>query len=143
MKKGNSVNKVASQANIHSCCKKEEHRKTLRSYCAAVVAAFLACLCCSLPLIPLMLGLSAGSSLLSLTKYHLLFDIVRVLILLGSLIYIWREHQSSEKSALKNVQFWVCLLVTFAMYGSMTWFVQNIVAPRVSTSAPGMLHEHH
>jgi hypothetical protein len=133
----------AAMTDTHSCCKKLQQEKTLRSYVAAFVAAFLACLCCSLPLIPLMLGLSAGSSFLSLTKYHLLFDITGGLILLASLIYIWREHQSSEKPAWKSVQFWTCLLVTFIMYGAMTLVVKYVIAPRIPASAHVTFHDHH
>lgn len=46
------------KSESHSCCKKTQQRKTLLSYAAGAIAAFLACLCCSLPLIPIMLGLS-------------------------------------------------------------------------------------
>jgi len=111
----------------HSCCKNNKKGKTLRSYTAGIVAAFLACLCCSLPLIPLILGISAGTSLLSLTKYHLLFDILGALIILGSLVYIWHEHKSAETSVLKNKQFWTCLVVTFAMYAAMNMVLKQVI----------------
>lgn len=115
------------KSDLHSCCKKTQHTRTVRSYMAGIVAAFLACLCCSLPLIPLMLGISAGSSLLSLTKHHLLFDTFGVLILFGSLVYIWHEHKSEEKSAFKNRKFWTCLIVTFTMYAAMNVFFKQVV----------------
>jgi hypothetical protein len=103
---------LSQSSGIHSCCKKKaEKRKTLLSYFAAALAAFLACLCCSIPLIPLMLGLSAGSSLVSLTKHHVLFDLLGGLMLLGSLVWIWREHKTAETSVWRNRQFWTCLVV--------------------------------
>lgn len=86
---------AGSTNNEHSCCKKTQEHKTLRSYTVSAIAVFLACLCCSLPLIPLMLGLSAGSSLLSLTKHHLAFDVLGAMILFGSVVYIWHEHKSA------------------------------------------------
>lgn len=89
-----------------------------------------------------MIGLSTGSTLLGLTKYHLLFDIVGGLILLGSLIYIWHEHESSEKSAWKNAKFWTCLVVTFAMYGAMSFVIKYVVAPRLGISIQGSMHDH-
>lgn len=128
----------------HSCCKKTGERKTLLSYLAAVLAAFLACLCCSIPLIPLMLGLSAGSSLLSLTKHHKLFDVLGGLILLGSLVWIWREHKTAERSIWRNRQFWTCLVVTFAMYGVMNVVVKQVVAPNLASMAGQTnIHQHH
>lgn len=127
----------------HACCRKTLERKTLRSYATAVLAVFLACLCCSLPLIPLMLGLSAGSSLLTLTKYHALFEILGGVIVFGSVIYIWHEHKSTEKSVFKSKQFWTCLLFTFAMYAGMSFVVKQVVAPKLEAgSGQGSIHEH-
>jgi len=132
------------KSDRHSCCKKTQQARTIRSYLAGIVAAFLACLCCSLPLIPLMLGISAGSSLLSLTKHHLLFDTFGVLILLGSLIYIWREHKSEEKSAFKNRKFWTCLIVTFAMYAAMNVFLKQVVGHELAVrTGQTNIHVHH
>ena len=127
-------------SGVHSCCKKTDEHKTWRSY---AIAVFLACLCCSLPLIPLMLGLSAASSWLSLTKYHLLFDILGVIILYGTLIYIWREHKSTNKSVLKSKQFWTCLLVTFGMYAAMSFLVKQVMPPKLPVQAgQGNIHDH-
>ena len=132
------------KSDPHSSCKKTQKNKTLRSYLAGIIAAFLACLCCSLPLVPLMLGISAGSSLMSLTKYHLLFDIFGVIILLGSLVYIWREHKSEEKSKFRNARFWTCVVATFAMYAAMNVFLKQIVG-HVTAVRTGQtnLHVHH
>lgn len=128
----------------HSCCKQTQQARTFRTYLAGIVAAFLACLCCSLPLIPLMLGISAGSSLMSLTKHHLLFDIFGVLILLGSLVYIWREHKSEEKSVFKNRKFWTCLIVTFAMYAAMNVLLKQVVGHELAVRAGQTnIHAHH
>ncbi len=132
---------LPQSSSVHSCCKKSQKRKTLLSYLAAILAAFLACLCCSIPLIPLMLGLSAGSSLVSLTKNHMLFDLLGGLMLLGSLVWIWREHKEAEKSVWRNRQFWTCLVVTFTMYAAMNFVVKQIVASKL-TSVSGHSHEH-
>lgn len=128
----------------HSCCKTTQERRTLRSYLVGIVAAFLACLCCSLPLIPLMLGISAGSSLLSLTKYHLLFDVLGALILLGSLVYIWHEHKSAETSVLKNKKFWTCLVVTFVMYAAMNVVLKQVIGRELGAlTGQANTHVHH
>lgn len=127
-----------------SCCKKTQQERTLRSYLAGIVAAFLACLCCSLPLIPLMLGISASSSLLTLTKHHLLFDTFGIVILLGSLVYIWHEHRLEEKSAFMNRKFWTCLIVTFAMYSGMNVFLKQVVSHELAARADQTnIHVHH
>lgn len=118
--------------SAHSCCKKTERKKTLFSYLAAVLSAFFACLCCSVPLIPLMLGLSAGSTFLNLTRYHLFFDLLGGLMLLGSLIWIWREHKMKEQSSWRNKQFWKCLILTFAMYGAMSTVIKQIILPKIA-----------
>lgn len=134
---------VTPSTKAHSCCKRTEQRKTILSYLAAAIAAFLACLCCSLPLIPLMLGLSAGSSFLTLTKHHLVFDILGGVILLGSLLYIWHEHNASDKSAFKKPQFWTCLVITFTMYTAMSFVIKHIVLPKVAGASEYSIHEHH
>lgn len=91
-----------------------------------------------------MLGISAGSSLMSLTKHHLLFDIFGVLILLGSLVYIWREHKSEEKSVFKNRKFWTCLIVTFAMYAAMNVLLKQVVGHELAVRAGQTnIHAHH
>ncbi len=132
------------KSESHSCCKKTQQRKTLLSYAAGSIAAFLACLCCSLPLIPIMLGLSAGSSFLSLTKHHLLFDTLGAVILFGSLIYIWHEHKSAEKSVWKNKQFWTCLVITFAMYAAMNVFLKQVVGHELAVrTGQTNIHVHH
>lgn len=123
------------KADDNSCCKRSGRAKTLWSYFAAVASAFLACLCCSLPLIPLMLGLSAGSTFLSLTKQHVFFDVSGGLLLFGSLVWLWREHKTEEKSVWKNRQFWTCLILTFTMYGVMNTIVKQSLLPKISAIA--------
>ncbi|MBX9939970.1 MAG: hypothetical protein K2Y32_11990 [Candidatus Obscuribacterales bacterium] len=128
----------------HACCKRAERKKSLWSYFAAVLSAFLACLCCSVPLIPLMLGLSAGSTFLSLMRHHLIFDVLGGLMLLGSLIWIWREHKMGEQSVWKNKQFWTCLVLTFLMYGIMNTFIKHVIFPKLATLAgEKTVHQHH
>lgn len=129
-------------AEKHSCCKTSQERASLRSYLAATIAIFLACVCCSLPLLPLMLGLSGSSSFFSLTKYHKLFDIFGLLILLGSILYIWHEHKVVEKSVYKSRRFWICVIVTFAMYGGMTLVVKKIIFPKIYPLASHLFHSH-
>lgn len=130
--------------SAHACCKKTERKKSLWSYLAAVLSAVLACLCCSVPLIPLMLGLSAGSTFLSLTRHHLLFDALGGLMLLGSLIWIWREHKMGEQSVWKNKQFWKCLVLTFAMYGIMSTFIKQVIFPKLAVLAgEKAVHQYH
>lgn len=128
----------------HPCCKTTQKQASLRSYLAAILAVFLACLCCSLPLLPLMLGLSGSSSLLGLTKYHQLFDVFGSLIVLGSVAYIWHEHKATEQSVYKSRRFWTCLVITFAMYGGMTFVVKQLIFPKIYPMSSTMhIHENH
>lgn len=86
---------------------------------------------------------TTGSSFLSLTKYHLLFDIFGVLILFGSLVYIWHEHKLSETSVLKNKKFWTCLFVTFAMYAAMNMVLKQVISRELSArTGQSNIHVH-
>lgn len=124
-----------------TCSKNTAHR-TVRSYLAGAVAAILACLCCSLPLIPLMLGLSASSSLLGLNKYHAVFDVLGAVILFASLVYIWRRHKGAEIPFFRNKQFWACAVMSFLMYGGMSYVIKSEVAPRLLGSQATVHGEH-
>jgi hypothetical protein len=77
------------------------------------------------------------------TKYHALFDLLGGLMLLGSLVWIWREHKTAETSVWRNRQFWTCLVITFAMYATMSFVVKNIVVPKLTSGSGHMFsHEH-
>lgn len=126
----------------HSCCHKElpkgESRaqaatKSLRSYLVGLGAAFLACLCCSLALIPLMLGLSGGLLLKEqLGPYHTLFEAAAVIMLIGACVYTWQDHKKSGKSLNSLIMH---VAVTLGMYGLMTFVMNQWVAPVLSGEA--------
>ncbi|MBX9688622.1 MAG: hypothetical protein K2X27_18075 [Candidatus Obscuribacterales bacterium] len=134
----------------HSCCEEkkqeqagiEKKRRAPRSYVTGAVAAFLACLCCSLPLIPLMIGLGGVTIFKEqLGQYHLVFEVGAILILLTACGYMWKEHQRSGK-ALHS--FALQVAVTFAMYGVMTFAMQAFLAPILlgSSESQMKIHKH-
>lgn len=142
--KSGSKNEDTSLKEKHSCCKKSLQRPTLRSYAAGLLAASLACLCCSIPLIFLILGLSTTSSFLNLHKYHAMFDTVSGITLFAGLIYIWRKHNSKEKSFFKSKEFWFCLITVFFMYGAVSLAIKTLVSPIVSSASNSTnIHEDH
>ncbi|MBP6743853.1 hypothetical protein KBI23_00830 [bacterium] len=132
------------ESSARSCCKRTDRKKTLLSYLAAVVTAFFACLCCSVPLIALMLGVSGGSAFLGLTKHHLLFDLLGGIMVFGSLVWIWRERKPEERSVWRSKQFWTCFVFTFTMYGAMSLVLKQIILPKfASMTGEKNFHEHH
>lgn len=121
----------------HSCCEnppQEAHVqkhigevRSLKSYAAGAMAAFLACLCCSLPLIPLMLGLSGALAFKEqLGAYHQAFEAGAVVILLAACVHMWNRHKQSGRPIRS---FLVHVAVTFAMYGLMTFVMNQFLAP--------------
>lgn len=84
------------------------------------LAAAAACLCCSLPLIPLMVGLSAGSLLMPPTQAPWLFDALGWAVLLVAFLRIWRRHRQGSKDIRTDGQFWLRLAVTAAVFATMT-----------------------
>ncbi len=137
MKADHSSCEIASKANMPMGKKKD-----LRSYLLGMVAAFIACLCCSLPLIPLILGLS-GASLYreQLGQYHQLFEIVAIVVLIVACVFMWRRHREAKKplsSFLLQVAF------TLAMYGAMSFAMQQFLAPLLwGSSAKSTTHTNH
>lgn len=117
----------------HSSCGLD-HKETnppakagIRSYIVGAVAAFISCLCCSLPLIPLVLGLSGASSLREqLGKYHSLFEIASIMILIAACLFMWkrnRKHNKPLKSLLMQIAF------TLTMYFAMSVIMQRLIVP--------------
>lgn len=122
----------------HSCCHKEIPKgeraqaatKSLRSYLVGLGAAFLACLCCSLALIPLMLGLSGGLLLKEhIGSYHTLFEVAAVIILVCACVFMWKDHKKSGRSLLSLIMH---IAVTLGMYVLMTFVMNQWVAPALS-----------
>lgn len=141
-KRQNEMEKPGSWDAGHAGCHERKQQKTLGSYLTGFGAAFLACVCCLVPLIPLMLGLSGGSLLLSLSKYHVLFDVLGGLILLAALLYIWHEHKAGGMSAFRSKEFLLCLVVTILMYGSMNILIKNFVVPKLLNRQAGAEFHH-
>lgn len=123
----------------HSCCHNELPKgessaqaatKSLKSYLVGVGAAFLACLCCSLALIPLMLGLSGALIFKEqLGPYHTFFEAAAVIMLVGACVYMWKDHKKSGKSLKSLIMH---IVVTLGMYGLMTFVMNQWVAPALS-----------
>lgn len=126
----------------HSCCHEELPKggsrtevagKSLSSYLVGAGAAFLACLCCSLALIPLMFGLSGGLLFKEqLGPYHTLFEAAAVIMLVGACVYMWKDHKKSGKSLSSLTMH---IVVTLGMYGLMTFVMNQWVAPALSGEA--------
>lgn len=77
-----------------------------------------------------MLGLSGGLVFKEqLGPYHTLFEAVAVIILVGSCVYMWKDHKKSGKS-LGSLTMHV--VVTIGMYGFMTFVMNQWVAPALS-----------
>lgn len=116
--------------------------KSLKSYIVGGLAAFIACLCCSLPLIPLMLGLSGAVAFKDqLGSYHWAFDVLGVAVLLGACCYMWRDHRKSGKPVHSFV---LVAVTTLLMYAAMTFVMKQVVAPiLLGTSAHAALHNNH
>jgi hypothetical protein len=140
--------KVESVKNDHSCCQTDAKKpaespgKPLKSYALGVMAAVVACVCCYLPLIPLMLGLS-GASVINdqLRPYHLAFEVTGMMILLGACGYMWSQHRKSGRPL---HSFWLLIVVTFAMYGLLTFIMKKVVAPTfLSTGWHPATHDSH
>ncbi len=133
----------------HSSCDKAPKsdmtlgkKKDLRSYLLGFIAAFIACLCCSLPLIPLILGLS-GASLFKeqLGQYHKYFEIAAVMVLIAACIFMWRRHRATKK-ALSS--FLLQVAFTLAMYGTMSFAMQKFVTPLLwGSGANSTTHANH
>ncbi|MBX3076758.1 hypothetical protein KF913_22800 [Candidatus Obscuribacterales bacterium] len=113
----------------------------IRSYLIGAVAAFISCLCCSLPLIPLILGLSGATSLREqLGKYHSLFEIASILILVSACLFMWkrnRKHNKPLKSLLLQIAF------TLTMYFSMNVIMQKLIVPAFIGEMENSAHAHH
>jgi chromate transport protein ChrA len=132
--------------NHFSCS--PDHKETIasakqagfRSYLLGAVAAFISCLCCSLPLIPLILGLSGATSLREqLGNYHWLFEIVSIMILIAACLFMWkrnRKHNKPLKSLLLQIAF------TLTMYFSMTVIMQKLIVPAFFGDLENSVHAH-
>lgn len=131
----------------HSSCSRN-HQETnasanqagIRSYFVGAVAAFISCLCCSLPLIPLIIGLSGATSLRDqLGKYHLLFEIASILILTTACLFMWirnRKHEKPLKSLVLQITF------TLTMYFSMNAIMQKLIVPAFFGDMEKSVHVH-
>lgn len=134
----------------HSCCQKEAQKKpgkesswkSLRSSTFGAIAAFAACLCCSLPLIPLMVGLSGAEALKDqLGLYHQSFEVAAFIILVGACGYMWRQHRKADKPLYSFV---LQVVATFSMYVAMTFVMKEIVAPAIfHRNGLSMTHNSH
>lgn len=120
----------------HSCCQKQQSGegqpaiKSLKSYLVGIGAALLACLCCSLALIPLMLGFSGLLSFKEqLADYHQFLEAAAIVILVGACAYMWRDHKKAGKSP---GSFVLHVMVTLGMYGLMTFVMNQWVAAALS-----------
>jgi chromate transport protein ChrA len=133
----------------HSCCQKDEEKadeskrvKPLHSYVVGAVAAFVACLCCSVPLLLVLLGFSGAMALKeSLSLYHWAFDVIGVAILLGACWYLWQVHRKSRKPLRSFV---LLVGMTVILYGLMTFTLKQVVMPiLLGTSAHAIPHGNH
>lgn len=131
----------------HSSCSLD-HKETnasakqagIRSYLLGVVAAFISCLCCSLPLIPLILGLSGASSLREqLGNYHWLFEIISIMVLIAACLFMWKRNRKHNKP-LKNLL--LQMACTLTMYFSMNVIMQNLIVPAVFGEVENSVHAH-
>lgn len=133
----------------HSCCLAgqgtnaiQAGHKSVKSYVVSATAAFIACLCCSIPLLLVLLGFSGAQALKEqFGLYHLAFDILSVAILLGACCYLWQEHRKSGKPLRSFV-----LLVgtTVLLYGLMTFTLKQVVMPiLLGASAHTVPHGNH
>ena len=119
----------------HSSCgaapadssKSSSSEKGLQYYLVSLLAAFIACLCCSLPLLALAFGLAGASSLREhMGKYHELYQVAAVIILLGACVFMWlqkKKGRMSPKGFLLQVTF------VFLMYGVMTVVMERVLTP--------------
>lgn len=135
----------------HSCCKRTPQEisaesqgrvRSLKSYAVGALAGFLACLCCSVPLIPLMLGLSGALVLKDqLGAYHQFFETGAIVILLAACVFMWNHHKKSGKPI---HSFLLHVAVTFAMYGLMNFAMKELLAPVLGgTNVHSGVHAHH
>jgi hypothetical protein len=71
----------------------------LQYYLLSFLAAFIACLCCSLPLLALALGLAGASGIKGyMGKYHDLYQFAAVSILLGACVFMWLQKKKGRMS---------------------------------------------
>lgn len=91
----------------HSSCSRTaaDHSKSssadkgLQYYLLSFLAAFIACLCCSLPLLALALGLAGASGIKGyMGKYHDLYQFAAVSILLGACVFMWLQKKKGRMS---------------------------------------------
>lgn len=112
----------------------------IRSYLLGAVAAFISCLCCSLPLIPLILGLSGAISLRDqLGNYHWLFEIASIIILIAACLFMWRRNRKHSKP-LKSLLFQIAFTLT--MYFSMNFIMQKLIVPAFIGEVANSAHAH-
>jgi len=119
----------------HSSCSRTaaDHSKSssadkgLQYYLLSFLAAFIACLCCSLPLLALALGLAGASGIKGyMGKYHDLYQFAAVSILLGACVFMWLQKKKGRMS-LKGCLFQVALV--FSMYGVMVVVMERVLTP--------------
>jgi chromate transport protein ChrA len=130
------VDGVERLKDEHACCRQEavsertvKARKSLKSYIVGGVAAVVACLCCFLPLIPLMLGLSGALSFKEqLGPYQWTFEVLAVSVIVGACCYMWKEHRKSGKSWRSFI---LVVLATIVMYALMSFVMRELLVPAV------------
>lgn len=122
----------------HSSCSRTaaDHSKSssadkgLQYYLLSFLAAFIACLCCSLPLLALALGLAGASGIKGyMGKYHDLYQFAAMSILLGACVFMWLQKKKGRMS-LKGFLLQVALV--FSMYGVMTVVGEKVLIPWLS-----------
>ena len=136
--------------NKHSSCESSTCKsgysvghKRIRHYLLSLSAAILACLCCSIPLLGIAVGLAGASSIYQyFGNNHPAFQVLAIAILLGTSLFMWVQK---KKGKMSGKGFLLQVVILLSMYGLMTAFMQGIFSPWLSERGYGItkLHGEH
>jgi arginine exporter protein ArgO len=104
--------------------KKSAGKKTaLTSYASSLFASFIACLCCSLPLLALVTGVAGAEVLMNkMERYPYVFDGAGILVLVFAGARLWKQKR---RGLISSKGFWTQVLVIILLYSAMTLILRR------------------
>ena len=130
--------------NEHSSCeampKPSSQNRGFRYCLVSLLAALIACLCCSVPLLAVAIGLAGASSLNEyFGKNHGAFQALAVTILLATSGFMWFQK---TKGKMSTKGFFLQVAIVLSMYGMMTVLMEKMFGSLLAERGYGITEEH-